>query len=112
MLQWLRKLFGRTTDADLMDAIDQVLESNDEVIEAFDARISELEAKQTAFQADIWEFVEGKLSPLNKRIASRLKRTEAIDREQSQALNTPESKKKAIISLAEAMERKRHGSVE
>lgn len=81
--------------------------TNEEVLDELDeieARISELEAKQTAFQTEIWEYVDGVLQPLNKRMATRLRRSEEKD------LNTTETfKKGGLISPREAEERRKYG---
>lgn len=51
------------------------------------ADITELKAKQNAFHQEIFEYMDGVLQPLNKRMATRLRREE-------KDLNEPEPSKK------------------
>jgi hypothetical protein len=87
----------------LANRVAKVLEDEREAdIEELFAYCEELEAKLSSFRAEIWEYVDGTLQPLNKRIAQRLRR------EGEKELNSEEvSQKHGGLMTAEQM--RQHG---
>lgn len=85
MFNWLRRLLKIEIPPDIE-------ELNADMDDVFN-ELNELRARQTAFEVEIWEYIEGTLQPLNKRIATRLRRSEPKD------INTgePMQKKGGII---------------
>ena len=75
MFEWLRNYFTNEHIADMMAEMDE-----------FYDRISEVEGKQAAFQAEIWDYIGQTLEPLKKRISTRMYKEEQKD------LSTPSSK--------------------
>lgn len=67
------------------------VEELDEDMEEVISEITEMKSKMNVFHQEIFEYMDGILQPLNKRMATRLKR------EDKQNLNSAESTKRGGI---------------
>lgn len=68
MWNWLRKILGNKVSPDL-DELDADIEDIYLQLEA-------IQAKQSSFELEIWDYISGILEPLNKRVSQRIRRSE------------------------------------
>jgi len=68
--------------------------------------LAELQAREKAFELEMWELVDGRLTPLAKRAGQRLKRAEQAEIKDDGGL-----KRTGLITRQELLRRK-HGAFE
>jgi len=106
MWNFVRRLFGREiTDKDVLSALEETHNSVQSMVEDVEqendelrAEIQELRSKFSAFQIDVWEYMDGTLKPINQRVARRLKWAEQKEEEEEEeGINTSTPKRGGII---------------
>jgi len=92
ILKWLAKKISEHIELEEMQELEDLY-----------VYVEELEAKLNLLRTEIWEYVDGTLQPLSRRIGQRLRRNE------TQELNTEGTMKKGGLMSSEEY-KKYHGT--